>query len=82
MQIVAAALQDNGRASVLGHRTYGKSTIQAVEPLPGGGALRFTIASYRTPKGRELRREGVIPNRLLKKGEDALKVAQHLLFHE
>jgi len=58
-EIFAAALRDNGRAVVVGERTYGKSLIQHFFPLPDGGALKLTIAEYLTPK-----RQHVSPSRL------------------
>lgn len=57
-EIVAGALQDNGRAKVLGSRTYGKASVQEVRELPfDQGALKFTTAHYYLPSGRN-------PNRM------------------
>jgi carboxyl-terminal processing protease len=54
-EIVAAALQDNGRAVVVGQRTWGKGTVQNVLKLEGGrSALRLTVGSYRRPSGKEI----------------------------
>jgi len=61
-EIVAAALQDNHRAIVVGTRTYGKASVQEIEPLDDGGALKLTIATYYTPKGRDLHGHGVQPD--------------------
>jgi carboxyl-terminal processing protease len=61
-EIVAAAIQDHMRGPVIGTRTFGKGSLQAVEPLSNGAALKLTIAEYRTPKGRDLHGRGVIPN--------------------
>ena len=56
-EIVAGALQDNGRAKVLGTRSFGKGSVQEVRPLRyGGGVLKFTIAHYILPSGRNLHR--------------------------
>jgi carboxyl-terminal processing protease len=60
-EIVAAALQDHDRAIVIGHRTYGKASVQSIRPLSGGTALKLTTAMYRTPAGRDLTGEGVYP---------------------
>jgi carboxyl-terminal processing protease len=60
-EIVAAALQDHERAIVIGHRTYGKASVQSIRPLSGGTALKLTTAMYRTPAGRDLTGEGVYP---------------------
>jgi carboxyl-terminal processing protease len=56
-EIVAGALQDNGRARVLGTRSYGKGSVQEVRPLDyGRGTLKFTTAYYYLPNGRNLHR--------------------------
>jgi carboxyl-terminal processing protease len=60
-EIVAAALQDHERAVVIGHRTYGKASVQSIRPLSHGTALKLTTAMYRTPAGRDLTRDGVHP---------------------
>jgi carboxyl-terminal processing protease len=60
-EIVAAALQDHERAVVIGHRTYGKASVQSIRPLSHGTALKLTTAMYRTPAGRDLTGEGVRP---------------------
>jgi carboxyl-terminal processing protease len=61
-EIVAAAIQDHKRGAIVGTRTFGKGSLQSVEPLANGGALKLTIAEYRTPDGRDLHGRGVIPN--------------------
>lgn len=56
-EIVAGALSDNGRAIVVGERTFGKGLVQAIVPLPGGnGQLKITEAEYFLPSGRSLHR--------------------------
>lgn len=55
-EIVAGALQDNKRATLLGQRTYGKASVQQIMPLAGGAGLRLTIAKYYTPSGRLIHR--------------------------
>ena len=45
-EVFAASLRENGRATLLGGRTYGKSLIQHFFPLPNGGALKLTVAEY------------------------------------
>jgi carboxyl-terminal processing protease len=56
-EILAGALQDYDRATVLGQRTFGKGVVQTVMPLPHGRRLRFTTGSWLTPLGRSLQRE-------------------------
>ena len=58
-EIVTAALQDRGRAKIIGTRTYGKGVFQEIEPLPGGSALDITVGEYFTPNGRNLGGGGV-----------------------
>jgi carboxyl-terminal processing protease len=61
-EVVAAALQENHRAYVVGEPTFGKALVQDVEPLEGGGALKLTVARYLTPRGRDISGAGVIPD--------------------
>jgi carboxyl-terminal processing protease len=58
-EIVTGALQDRGRATVVGTHTYGKGVFQEIEPLPNGGALDITVGEYFTPNGRNLGGGGV-----------------------
>lgn len=61
-EIVSGALQDNGKAIILGTQTFGKGSVQTVIPLKGGAALKLTTAKYYTPKGKSIQAEGIIPN--------------------
>ncbi len=61
-EIVAGALQDNGRALILGTQTFGKATIQTICPLEDGSALRLTIGRYYTPKGKSIQAKGITPD--------------------
>ncbi len=58
-EIVAGALQDRGRATIVGTRTFGKGVFQEVIELSNGGALDITAGQYFTPKGRNLGGQGV-----------------------
>jgi carboxyl-terminal processing protease len=60
-EIVTAALQDRGRAEVVGAETYGKGVFQVTEPLINGGALDITVGKYFTPNGRNLGGGGARP---------------------
>jgi carboxyl-terminal processing protease len=65
-EIVAGALQDNGRALIVGTQTFGKASVQTVIPLENGSALKLTTARYYTPKGRSIQAEGIKPDILVK----------------
>jgi carboxyl-terminal processing protease len=61
-EIVAGALQDWGRAVVLGTQTFGKGSVQTIIPLTDGSGLRLTTAKYFTPKGRSIHGKGLMPD--------------------
>lgn len=65
-EIVAGALQDNGRALIVGMQTFGKASVQTVIPLDDGSALKLTTARYYTPKGRSIQAEGITPDIVVK----------------
>jgi carboxyl-terminal processing protease len=64
-EIVAGALQDWGRAVVLGTQTFGKGSVQTIIPLTDGSGLRLTTAKYFTPKGRSIHGKGIAPDILV-----------------
>ena len=61
-EVLAGALQDHGRATVIGEPTFGKGTVQSVRALGNGGAVRLTTRRFLTPLGREIDGIGVIPD--------------------
>lgn len=61
-ELVAGALQDQRRATVVGTQTFGKGSIQSVIPLGPDSGIKFTVARYFTPKGREIQAQGVTPD--------------------
>ncbi len=62
-EIVAGALQDHKRATLIGTRSFGKGSVQAIIPLgAGNGALRLTTARYYTPSGRTIQAKGIVPD--------------------
>lgn len=65
-EIVSGALQDWGRAVVVGTQTFGKGSVQTILPLSDGSALRLTTAKYYTPKGRSIQNTGIDPDIVVK----------------
>ena len=61
-EIVAGALQDHKRATILGTRSFGKGSVQTIIPLGANGALRLTTARYYTPSGRSIQAKGIDPD--------------------
>ena len=61
-EILAAALKESQRATVIGTTTMGKGSVQTISVLSFGGALRYTAAYYKTPEGRDIDRVGVAPD--------------------
>lgn len=73
-EIVAGALQDHKRATVLGTRSFGKGSVQTIIPLGGNGAVRLTTARYYTPSGRSIQAKGIEPDvEILQEIPDELK---------
>ena len=61
-EVVAGALKDHGRATIIGERTFGKSLVQQIVRLPSGAALKLTVARYLTPAGVDISHGGVQPD--------------------
>jgi len=64
-EVLVGALQDHGRARVVGQKSFGKGSVQSVRELSFGGAIKFTTAHYVTPKGREINGVGLEPDVLV-----------------
>ncbi|WP_434959747.1 S41 family peptidase [Labrys sp. La1] len=87
-EIVAGALQDHKRATILGTRSFGKGSVQTIIPLQGNGALRLTTARYYTPSGRSIQAKGIEPEIVVQenvpddlKGKDQTKGESGLKGH-
>jgi len=80
-EIVAGALQDNDRATVVGGQTFGKGSVQTVMPLSNGRAIKLTTSRYFTPSGDSIQGQGITPDIILDEGglEDVLAgTSEHL----
>jgi carboxyl-terminal processing protease len=78
-EILAGALKDNGRGTVVGTRTYGKGLVQEINRLPGGAAIHITVSKYLTPAGTDINKVGVAPDITVQKKDDQMKVAVEYL---
>jgi len=66
-EIVAGALQDHRRAVIMGSKSFGKGSVQTIQELRSGGAVKITTARYFTPNGRSIQGEGITPDIVLEK---------------
>ncbi|MFT5659303.1 MAG: carboxyl-terminal processing protease [Gammaproteobacteria bacterium] len=61
-EIVAGAMQDHGRAIIMGTKSFGKGSVQTIQELRNGSAVKITTARYFTPKGRSIQAKGITPD--------------------
>tara|TARA_B100000780_G_scaffold170961_1_gene119668 strand:+ start:2635 stop:3786 length:1152 start_codon:yes stop_codon:yes gene_type:complete len=73
-EIVSGALKDHKRAIILGERTYGKGSVQAILPLKNGGGIRLTISKYYLPSGKSISEIGVLPDILVEEVGDNFRI--------
>lgn len=69
-EILAGALLDNGAAQLVGEKTFGKGVVQDVKELSDGGSLKVTIASWYTPGGKNISKEGITPGTIVGMSND------------
>jgi carboxyl-terminal processing protease len=68
-EIVSGALQDHGRAVLIGTKSFGKGSVQSIMAIPGHGAMRLTTARYYTPSGRSIQATGIDPDILVEQAK-------------
>lgn len=73
-EVLAGALRDNGRARIVGSRTFGKGSVQTLLPLDNGDSIKLTTARYYTPKGTSIQALGIVPDVVFQApGDDAAR---------
>lgn len=69
-EIVAGALQDHKRATIMGTQSFGKGSVQTIMPMNNGAAIKLTTARYFTPLGRSIQAKGIVPDIIVEDGLD------------
>ncbi len=81
-ELVAGALQDSERATIVGERTFGKGSVQAILALPGGAGMRLTVSRYYTPSGHAIQADGVHPDVVVETRKDGRKEEAAVSYRE
>ena len=75
-EILAGALKDNKAATLMGEKSYGKGSVQNLIQIPSGGVLKVTIARWYTPAGRNIDKQGIVPDKKIKFTDEDIKTKQ------
>lgn len=78
-EILAGALQQRGRAELVGTETFGKGTVQTIRQFENGSGVKFTTAEYFLPEGNSVEGEGITPDEVVEDPDEQLDVARRLL---
>ena len=72
-EILSGALKDNGRAILVGEKTFGKGLVQEINKLQGGSGINITTQKYLTPNGTDINKKGITPDYIVKFTEEDIK---------
>ncbi len=72
-EITAGALKDNGAATIVGQKSYGKGSVQEMSNMPGGSILKVTVARWFTPSGKNIDKEGITPDEKIEITDENIK---------
>lgn len=75
-EITAGALHDNGAATLIGTKSYGKGSVQQIEPLAGGAELKVTVAKWYRPNGQNIDKKGIEPDKVVQISQDNINHGQ------
>lgn len=81
-EIVAGALQDQKAATVIGEKTFGKGSVQSLETLGDGSAIKITVAEWLTPKDKNINEQGITPDIIVKEDWAKEKVGQDIMIEK
>jgi carboxyl-terminal processing protease len=81
-EVLAGALRDNGRARVVGSRTFGKGSVQTLLPLDNGDSVKLTTARYYTPSGKSIQALGIVPDVVVQPDKPATLVTGQQRYSE
>jgi len=75
-EITAGALRDSNDATLMGEKSFGKGSVQQVEQLPGGSEMKVTIARWYTPNGKNIDKQGIVPDKVVANDDASLQAGK------